>query len=76
VNVFPNPTRGEFNVKLETTNPQTVSLQVYDATGALVYSKSGINESNLLLGSKWASGLYILQVQQGKQSRTLRLVKE
>jgi hypothetical protein len=67
VRVFPNPNRGQFTVELELSG--LVSLQVFDARGALVHNEvftaSGARTQRTLDLSTFAKGSYTLQVQNG-----------
>ena len=67
VRVFPNPNRGQFTVELELSG--LVSLQVFDARGALVHNEvftaSGTRTQRTLDLSTLAKGSYTLQVQNG-----------
>jgi hypothetical protein len=76
VKVFPNPSRDAFQVKLETLDPQPIRLRIYDSKGIVVYHRQTGPGTIQQLGSNWTSGIYFMQVQQGKQFKTLRLVKE
>jgi hypothetical protein len=67
VRVFPNPNRGQFTVELELSG--LVSLQVFDARGALVHNEvftaTGARAQRTLDLSTLAKGSYTLQVQNG-----------
>ena len=75
VRVFPNPNRGQFIVELELSG--LVSLQVFDARGALVHNEvftaSGARTRRTLDLSAFAKGSYTLQVQNngGRVSQTV-----
>ncbi len=64
VKVFPNPNRGQFTVELELSG--LVSLQMFDARGALVHNEvftaSGTRTQRTLDVSNVAKGSYTLQV--------------
>jgi hypothetical protein len=67
VKVFPNPNRGQLTVELELIG--LVSLQVFDARGALVHNEvftaTGARTQRTLDLSTLARGSYTLQVQNG-----------
>jgi hypothetical protein len=67
VRVFPNPNRGQFTVELELSG--LVSLQVFDARGALVHNEvftaTGTRTQRTLDLSTLAKGSYTLLVQNG-----------
>lgn len=75
VRVFPNPNRGQFTVELELSG--LVSLQIFDARGALVHNEvftaSGARTQRSLDLSTLSKGSYTLQVQNngGRVSQTV-----
>ncbi len=75
MNVYPNPTSGEFNVELLGAGQTT--LVVTDALGRVVYEKAFSGESiNTRLGAELTPGTYILTVITGHQSYHEKLVKK
>jgi hypothetical protein len=78
VKVFPNPNRGQFTVELELSG--LVSMQVFDARGALVHNEvftaSGARTQRTLDLSTLAKGSYTLQVQNGGGMVSQKVVVE
>jgi hypothetical protein len=75
--VMPNPSRGAFTVSLEGKLKEPMQIRVTDITGRMIESRSGIQpNTQLQIGQNWKPGIYILQVQQGQESKTIKLVKE
>jgi hypothetical protein len=76
VRVFPNPNRGQFTVELELSG--LVSLQVFDARGALVHNEvftaSGSRTQRTLDLSAFAKGSYTLLVEHDGQRVTQAVV--
>jgi hypothetical protein len=76
VRVFPNPNKGRFTVELELSG--LVSMQVFDARGALVHSEvfnaSGIRTQHMLELRDTARGRYTLQVQNAGSVATQQLI--
>jgi hypothetical protein len=74
--IYPNPSKGIFNVSMGTIMPKTVD--VYDLTGKIVYSKSEFknNPSQFLLDlSSISSGIYFVKIASDNQSITKRIIK-
>ena len=74
--IYPNPSKGIFNVSMGTVMPKTVD--VYDLTGKIVYSKSEFqnNPSQFLLDlSSVSSGIYFVKISSENQSTTKRIIK-
>jgi hypothetical protein len=77
VKAFPNPSGDEFNIYLEGANDETVSLVLYDALGRQVkkFEKEGGNIP-IHFGRELKGGIYILEVRQGENRKTIKLVKQ
>ena len=79
VKVYPNPTNGELTLNYDLSIDQTVEILVRDVTGKLLYSMKqagtiGENQANLNL-SDYQNGMYLLQVTNGEQNLTRKVVK-
>ena len=67
LNIYPNPTNNVANITFELANESTVSMDVYNATGKLVYSENGGVMSAgvqkfVLDGSNLNSGFYFVNL--------------
>jgi len=71
INVYPNPSTGIVNISYNFATPETMEVQVYNATGSLVAELNNIHGQNgvqtIDLGNE-ASGLYTLRMRvNGRQ---------
>lgn len=74
LSVYPNPFRSELNLK--NSSDSELSIRISDALGKTVYS--GVlkgNSSGNITTSELGNGIYILQLSNGSQSHTRKLVK-
>lgn len=74
--IYPNPTKGIFNVSMGTITPKTIL--VYDLIGKIVCSKTEFqnNQSNILLDlSNASAGIYFVKIVSENQSVTKRIIK-
>lgn len=74
--IYPNPSKGIFNVYLGTITPKTIL--VYDIIGKTVYFKNEFqnNQSNVLLDlSSVSNGVYFLKIISENKSVTRRIIK-
>jgi|GEM_PF-971278 len=65
LNIFPNPSNGIFNLKLDGSISESISLQVTDVTGRVVYNEIDAfnqTETGLINLSSNAKGTYFLRV--------------
>ena len=63
INVYPNPAKNEFNIKFPQNIKGKINIDIYDATGKLVYFTSiNPNDNNPISTNKFANGVYIIRV--------------
>lgn len=76
VNLYPNPTEGNFNVRLFSSSNEPYSIEVYDMNGKMVLSDLVQNAAlQHEMNAEFADGMYLVKITQGTQSKTLRLVR-
>jgi len=72
LNVFPNPSSGNFNINVTTQSQVTI----LNLLGKVIYAEQlevGINSINL---NQFANGIYILKAESNGNTKTIRLIKE
>ncbi len=78
-NVFPNPTNGKLNVILEASDAQNAQLRICDITGRTVLQHNAIctSGSNIIIldMESLPNGYYLLVIDNGNASSTMRVVK-
>lgn len=77
VQAFPVPFSNQLNLIVETNSFEKVKVTCYDLNGRLIedYFLSLENNGLIQIGEDWSEGLYIIQVQQGEDVKTLRVIK-
>jgi len=73
VSVFPNPTDGIFTLQFETSGTYFVTLT--DITGRILLQQSVNGQTTQMDISLFSVGLYFLNVNDGQQGHTLRIMK-
>ena len=66
LSVFPNPNNGQFNIKIETTSLQKLTLVLYNSLGSLISKEFLIVNGTYTKGFKseyLSKGIYYLQIQ-------------
>jgi hypothetical protein len=77
VKAFPNPTENKFTVSIKSNSNEKVSLVVYDALGRQVKKiEKGDAISPLQFGEDLKVGVYIIEVRQGENRKTIKLLKQ
>ncbi|MDW5287192.1 reprolysin-like metallopeptidase [Formosa sp. PL04] len=78
-NIWPNPNKGAFTVSLKATSANNVNIVLYDISGRQVFSKSYKSDyafsQNIVLDHV-ASGLYLLEVNNGVNKTIKKIVVE
>lgn len=79
-NLYPNPTKGEFTLKFTTVSNSGVNIKVMDVSGRTIMRKSYQNVSNRfseqIVLNRIATGIYLVQIQNGNKQTTRKLVVE
>ena len=71
---YPNPTTSVFTLDVNLAKGTSAGVQVYDMAGRLI-EKLQIKSGPTQLGANYPSGTYILKVSQGKNLKSLQVIK-
>ncbi len=81
VKVYPNPSTGSFNVKMNTAHApvDNIKMEVVNMVGQVVYSKKPVVENGFIkekieLDRSFAAGLYVVQVKMGDASFNTKML--
>lgn len=72
--VYPNPTQGLLNVRLNDAVDGQTNLTLFDIQGRAILNKRGISNSETLHIENLEGGVYLLSVENGKQKTTKKIV--
>jgi hypothetical protein len=75
---YPNPFSNNFNINVTSTSSENVEVRVYDMIGKLIYKNEMPLKavSELQIGANYPTGTYNVIVSQGKNVKTLRVIKQ
>ncbi|WP_375559882.1 choice-of-anchor D domain-containing protein [Bernardetia sp. OM2101] len=77
---YPNPTPNQFSYSLKNDREGVHTIRLFDATGKLILERTQDKQGAFLEGTinleKEASGLYLLQISDSKNTTNVRIVKE
>ncbi|MEO6490082.1 MAG: T9SS type A sorting domain-containing protein, partial [Ferruginibacter sp.] len=76
INAYPNPSNTSFKVVMEGNSSDKVMITVTDVFGRKVYQSEGTINQQYSFGHSFTRGIYMLQVVQGNEKQTARLIKE
>jgi hypothetical protein len=74
-NVYPNPSKHDFNLSVITASSEIIYIQIWDMQGRIVEKLKLPAFESARIGATLKAGIYQLEVRQGKQVSKQRLVK-
>ena len=75
VNVFPNPSNSDFKLQVTGVGKELIKLTVMDIQGRVIKTLSATSSSITSFGDDLKSGIYLIEIRQGKSVKTVRVVK-
>jgi hypothetical protein len=77
VSVYPNPTKGDFNIIVNSTSDAPVRATVYDIMGRILVDNNNLKANvNIPVSKTLSNGMYLIRIDQNGVSQTMHLVKE
>ena len=73
--VYPNPSATSFKLLIESSSKEEVEIRVLNMDGKIVYHTRGAAIENYLFGKEFKTGMYIVQVIQGTQMQSIKIIK-
>jgi hypothetical protein len=74
--VYPNPSSSTFNVKMTASSKAPALLTIVNNAGNVIYSTKINTGTNYQLGQQLDPGIYYINISQGTQSKTMKVVKQ
>jgi hypothetical protein len=75
VSVYPNPTTSSYHLFVKSNNISTVNARVFDAQGRLVKTFRFNSSETVAFGNELKAGVYFVELREGKELKTVRVVK-
>ena len=75
VSAYPNPTSTDFRLSVNGASPETIKVTVYDVFGRAVKYFSFASKPSISMGQDLKAGVYMIELRQGKNMKTLKGVK-
>ncbi len=76
VKVLNNPSKNFFTLQLKSSSSETIELRVMDLQGRRILNKRIAAQGTYSFGQELMSGTYIVEVFQGAERKTLKLMKQ
>ena len=75
VKLYPNPTINNFNMQVLTGNEKEVRVRIMDVQGRMIKSLIAIPYQTINIGNDLKPGVYMVELKQGNEVKTERVVK-
>ena len=75
INLFPNPADNQLNVWIEGVDKRP-QIKIYDIMGKLVVQQLSVNILTQMNISKLSAGIYLVKVNDGKETKAAKFVKK
>ncbi len=75
VDVFPNPSPNEFSVKVKTNSTENIKINILDIQGRVLKTITSSATNLIEFGNDLKPGLYLMKIQQGKNTITQKIFK-
>jgi hypothetical protein len=75
-NVWPNPSSDGFKLEIQSSSNENAVLSIFDINGRLISNGNVGSQKNFSFGENLKAGIYMVVVQQGKNSNTIKVVKQ
>ncbi|WP_397446817.1 S8 family serine peptidase [Polaribacter sp. R77954] len=72
--IYPNPVENIFTISSKTQSPNNYKIKIYSVLGKMVFEKNILQFQSIDI-SALSSGLYFIKIFTGKQSKTIKLLK-
>lgn len=74
--VYPNPTNGDFTISWYDLVSNTVSIELFDASGNILLSKQGKGTTAMIDSGNLSAGIYFLRVTDESSSQVQKIIVE
>ena len=77
VSGYPNPFDNDFKLSFDSTSTQDVSIRVFDILGKMLEEQTfkSVDAEEQEIGARLPSGMYLVNVSQGEDNKTLKMIK-
>ena len=75
IKLYPNPSK--YNATLQLGNMHDADITIADATGKTIWQRRHVSDAVVILPvEKFTAGVYMVTISNGKETKTLKLVRE
>jgi len=74
--VAPNPSTSNFELWVSSSDDAIIEVKVFDVNGRIICKPVIINDQTTWFGNDFPRGIYMVQVKQGENLKTLKVIKQ
>ncbi|MCK5776176.1 MAG: T9SS type A sorting domain-containing protein, partial [Bacteroidales bacterium] len=75
--VYPSPFSNQLNIEFENLNLSKIHIRIYNPQGTLVFKEDVLHQQTSNINTRsWRSGLYVVQLYDGKETSTTKVIKQ
>ncbi len=75
LSLSPNPATTNFTLSIRSVKQESVQVRVIDINGKTIFTTKGLPEQTYRFGESFAPGVYLVEVRQGDEVKTLKAIK-
>ncbi|MGZ8551655.1 MAG: T9SS type A sorting domain-containing protein, partial [Chitinophagaceae bacterium] len=75
ISVYPNPSAQYFNMVIQSEKADQLQVSIYDVSGRKIEQINGPSNKTYTFGYQYRPGIYLVEVQRGKEKNTIKVVK-
>ena len=76
--IYPNPNRGEFNIKVETLKSEEYNIEIYNSLGSLIWKQESVTVNGTftthVVLSESPSGMYMIRLRNNENTIVKKLI--
>ena len=76
INISPNPFSSTFDLFVQGKNTDKIAISALDMFGKTIFKTEGVANKHYVLGSNFPGGIYVINVIQGNNIQTFKVVKQ
>jgi hypothetical protein len=74
--VIPNPSKQIFNLEILSSSNEKIEVKLYDITGRFISKLGAVKNQVYSFGEDLHPGIYMIEIIQGRQRKTIKVVKQ
>ncbi len=76
ISIYPSPFQNQLNVEYIASSFSDYPIRIYNQQGILIFEQQSSLEGNTTINTQsWQTGLYLMQINDGTQTQTYKLIK-